>query len=184
MRNQTLLVETTQKIQTEQLLKCKTYFSLPVEVSEHKTLNSSKGIIRDKALKGETEENIKDYLQDQGVTALKTFRIRKGHDLVSTNMLLLTFNSVVPPKSLKIFYRIIPAKVNISNPLRCFNCQRFGHHDNNYPVDLGSFVNEVEWEVMTIIPTIVQTQHNVLTAEKTICQEPVTVKSRKMKKKS
>ena len=62
MGNQTLLVETTQKIQTEQLLKCKTYFNLPVEVSEHKTLNSSKGIIRDKALKGETEENIKDYL--------------------------------------------------------------------------------------------------------------------------
>ena len=70
MRNQTLLVERTQKIQNEQLLKYKT-FNLPVEVSEHKTLNSSKGIIIDKALKGETEENIKDYLQDQGVTAVK-----------------------------------------------------------------------------------------------------------------
>ena len=54
MRNQTLLVETIRKIQTEQLLKCKTFFNLPVEVSEHKTLNSSNGIIRDKALKGET----------------------------------------------------------------------------------------------------------------------------------
>ena len=60
MRNQTLLVETTRrKIQTEQLLKCKTFFNLSVEVSEHKTLNSSKGIIKDKALKGESEENIK-----------------------------------------------------------------------------------------------------------------------------
>ena len=45
-------------------------------------------------------------------------------------------------------------------------------------------VNDVEWEVMTIIPTIVQTQHNVLTAEKTICQDPVTVKFGKKKKKS
>ena len=70
MRNQTLLVETTPKIQTQQLLKCKTFFNLSVEVSEHKTLNSSKGIIRDKALKGESEENIKDYFQDQGVTAI------------------------------------------------------------------------------------------------------------------
>ena len=26
----------------------------------------------------------------------------------------------------------------IPNPLRCFNCQRFGHHENNCPVDLGS----------------------------------------------
>ena len=138
MRNQTLLVETTRKIQTEQLLKCKTFFNLSIEVSEHKTLNSSKGIIRDKALKGESEENIKDNLQDQGVTAVKRFKIRKGHDLVSTNTLLLTFNSVVPPKSLKIFYRIIPVEVYIPNPLRCFNCQRFGHHENNCPVDLGS----------------------------------------------
>ena len=34
MRNQTLLVETTRKIQTEQLLKCKTFFNLSIEVSE------------------------------------------------------------------------------------------------------------------------------------------------------
>ena len=116
MRNQTLLIETTRKIQTEQLLKCKTFSNLSVEVSEHKTLNSSKGTIRDKALKGESEENIKDNLQDQGVIAAKRFKIRKGHDLVSTNTLLLTFNSVVPPKSLKIFYRIIPVEVYIPNP--------------------------------------------------------------------
>ena len=100
MRNRTLLVETTRKIQIEQLLKCKTFVNISVEVSEHKTLNSSKGIIRDKALKGESEENIKDNLQEQGVTAVKRFKIRKGHALVSTNTLLLTFNSVVPPKSL------------------------------------------------------------------------------------
>ena len=120
MRNQTVLVETTRKTQTEQLLKCKTFFNLSVEVSEHKTLNSSKGIIRDKALRGESEENIKDNLQDQGVTAVKSFKIRKGHDLVSTNTLLLTFNSVLPPKCLKIFCRIIPVEVYISNTLRCF----------------------------------------------------------------
>ena len=49
---------------------------------------------------------------------------------------------------------------------------------------LDQFVNDVEWEVMTIIPTIVQTQHNVLTAKKTICLDPVTVKFGKKKKKS
>ena len=138
MRNQTLPVETSRKIQTEQLLKCKTFFNLPVEVYEHKTLISLIVIITDKALKGETEENIKYYLQDQGVTAVKRFKIKKGHDLVSTNILLLTFNSVIPPKSLKIFYRIIPVEVYVTNPLRCFNCQRFGHHENNCFVDLGS----------------------------------------------
>ena len=79
LKNQTLLVETSRKTQTENLLKMKTFFNLPVTVSEHHTLNSSKGIIRDRALKGETEENIKEYLKDQGVIAVKRFTIKKGN---------------------------------------------------------------------------------------------------------
>ena len=46
-------------------------------VSEHHTLNTSKGIIRDRAFKGESEENIKEYLKDQGVIAVKRFTIKK-----------------------------------------------------------------------------------------------------------
>ena len=135
---QTLLVETTRKQQTENLLKTNTFFNLPVTVYEYKTLNSSKGIIRDRTLKGESDENIAEYLKDQGVTAVKRFKIKKDLDLVSTNILLLAFNTVIPPKALKIFYRIIPIEVYVPSPLRCFNCQKFGHHENNCPVDLGS----------------------------------------------
>ena len=104
LKNQTLLVETTRKGQTENLKKIKQFFNLPVEVTEHSTLNSSKGIIRDPILKLETEENIAEYLQGQGVTHVKRFKIKRNGELVNTNTLLLTFNSVVPPKSLKIFY--------------------------------------------------------------------------------
>ena len=99
LRNQTLLVETTRKSQTENLLRTKTFFNLPVQVSEHKTLNSSKGIIRDRALKGESDDNIRENLQEQGVIAAKRFKVKKGHDFVDTNTILLTFNSVVPPKT-------------------------------------------------------------------------------------
>ena len=53
LKNQILLIETTRKSQTENLLKMKTFFNLPVTVSEHSTLNSFKGIIRDRSLKGE-----------------------------------------------------------------------------------------------------------------------------------
>ena len=78
LRNQTLLVETTRKSQTENLQRTKTFFNLPVEISEHKTLNSSKGIIRDKVLKGESDDNIGENLQEQGVTAAKRFKVKKG----------------------------------------------------------------------------------------------------------
>ena len=74
-----------------------------MEVTPHKSLNSSKGIIRDRILKGESDENILEYLAPQGVTAVKWFKVKKGQDLVNTNTILITFNTVVPPKSLKKF---------------------------------------------------------------------------------
>ena len=138
LKNGTLLVETTRKQQTENLLKMKTFFNLPVEVSEHKSLNSSKGIIRDPILKNESEDNIKEYLENQGVTHVKRFKIKKNHEFDNTNTLLLTFNTVVPPKSLKIFYQNIPVEMYVPNRLRCFNCQKFGHHESNCPVAQGS----------------------------------------------
>ena len=57
---------------------------------------------------------------------------------METNTLLLTFNSATIPPNLKIFYRIIPVELYIPNPLRCFNCQRFGHHESNCSEDPGS----------------------------------------------
>ena len=136
LKNKTLLVETTRKTQTENLKKMTTFFGVPVEVTEHTTLNSSKGIIRNKILK--TEDNILEYLKPQGVTHVKRFKVKRNNDYINTNTLLLTFNTIVPPKSLKIVYEIIPVDIYIPNPLRCFNCQKFGHHENNCPVVDGS----------------------------------------------
>ena len=102
-KNGTLLVENTRKTQTENLKKQTSFFGVPVEVTEHKSLNSSKGIIRNPILRAETEENILEYLKPQRVTLVKRFTIRKNNEIINTNTLLLTFNSVVIPKTLKIF---------------------------------------------------------------------------------
>ena len=63
LKNHTLLVETTRKSQTEDLLKVNKFYNLQVTITEHKTLNTSKGILRDRTLKGEKEADICDYLK-------------------------------------------------------------------------------------------------------------------------
>ena len=101
LKNGTLLVKTNRNSQSENLLKITKFFNLNVTVTEHKTLNSYKGIIRDRMLKHETEENITEYLKQQGVTAWKRFTIKKDGNLIETNTLLVTFNTRTLPKSLK-----------------------------------------------------------------------------------
>ena len=93
LKNGTLLVETNRKSQTDNLLKLTKFFNINVTVTEHKTLNSCKGIIRDRMLKHETEENITEYLNTQGVTACKRFKVKKDGNFIETNTLLLTFNA-------------------------------------------------------------------------------------------
>ena len=53
-------------------------------------------------LKGEKEEENVDYLREQGVTACKRFKIKRDHETIKRNTLLLTFNTGNVPKSLKI----------------------------------------------------------------------------------
>ena len=119
VKNKTLLVETCQKSQTESLLKVSTFFGSRVSISEHQSLNSSKGIVRDRMLKGEKEEEILDYLRELGVTACKRFKIKKDHETVVTNTLLLTFNTV---NMLKSLYHVVLVDIYLPNPLGCFNC--------------------------------------------------------------
>ena len=61
----------------------------------------------------------------------KRFRIKKDNVQVDTNTLLLTFNTTTLPQNIKIFYRTVPVEQFIPNPLRCFNCQKFGYHEDN-----------------------------------------------------
>ena len=77
LRIQTLLVETTRKAQTDNLKRLPLSLVFQWKVTDHKTLNSSKGIIRDKTLKMESEENILEYLKSQGVTNVKRLKIKR-----------------------------------------------------------------------------------------------------------
>ena len=131
LKNELLLVETSRASQADSLLKTKKFFNMKASVSEHNSLNKSRGIVKDKTLKGEIEENIVEYLAQQGVIACKRFRIKKDNVQLDIDTLLLTFNTTALPQNIKIFYRTVPVEQFIPNPLRCFNCKKFGHHEDN-----------------------------------------------------
>ena len=176
LKNKTLLVETNRKTQTENLLKVTSFFNLKVSVSEHNTLNSSKGIIRDRMLKGESEDNIVEYLRPQGVTACKRFKIKKDGNLVETNTLLLTFDRVNVPKSLKIFYRVVPVDVYIPNPLRCLTARGSDIMKITVLKTPDLYLRTVERMDTLITLVNVKTLQNVLTAAKVIRRNLTPVK--------
>jgi hypothetical protein len=100
-----------------------------VSAFAHSSLNSSKGIVRDKEriLKGITEEEIVEGLSNQGVTHVKRFNIKRDGNTIATNTYLLTFSSSPLSSKIKAGFTIMQVDLFIPNPLRCYKCQKYGH---------------------------------------------------------
>ena len=74
-----------------------------------------------------SENDIVLELKDQGVEGVSRFILKKDGKEIKTNTLFITFATPTPPPKLKIGYYNVEVKLYIQNPLRCFNCQEFGH---------------------------------------------------------
>ena len=125
-----LLVEChSEKHSTSFLLKSTVFCNMPIKVTSHASLNSSKGVIRCRELEGVSEEEMCENLSSQGIT-VRRIKVRRNNELLPTNTFILTFDvltfNILPP-SIKAGYLNIPVEPFIPNPLRCFKCQRFGH---------------------------------------------------------
>ena len=125
-----LLLEVDRQQQVENLLKTTKIFDLKVKVSLHQSLNSSKGVIRCPELHPCSDKEIIDNLTDQGVTGVRNVKVRKNGVLKSTNTYVLTFNTPILPKKIKVAFLSVNVEVYIPNPLRCYQCQVFGHHED------------------------------------------------------
>jgi len=111
------------------LLKVESLAHVPVKVTPHQTLNSSKGVVRSRELASCDVAEITSELKSQGVTDAVIISVRDGSDegRRKTNTVILTFNRPQPPSHITAGYLRIPVARYIPNPLRCFNCQRYGH---------------------------------------------------------
>ncbi|XP_029715099.1 uncharacterized protein LOC109426503 [Aedes albopictus] len=124
-----LLLKTIDRQQAEKLKKQKILGgTINIEITEHPTLNSSRGTIFCPDLKMHTDEEIVDELRSQHVTAVQRVkrRNRKG-DFEDSGVFILTFNLGNIPNSIDAGFHCCKIKQYIPPPLRCMNCLKFGH---------------------------------------------------------
>ena len=127
IRDGSFLVECSRKTQAENLLKTVNFVDRPVHVSVHKTLNSSRGVIRCWELSDLSDIEIRDKLKTQGVVEVHRVTVKKEGKVIPTNTLFLTFNRPDIPKEIVVGYLKVKVEPFVPSPLRCFNCNKFGH---------------------------------------------------------
>ncbi|GFX63666.1 uncharacterized protein TNCV_2824521 [Trichonephila clavipes] len=127
LRSGDLLIETLSAIQTKSFLQTKTFLNSPVNIYPHKTLNSCHGIISESDILTTTDAEILDEFSGQCVIQVRRITIRRDALIIPTKHIILTFNSLKLPTTIKAGYRNCRIPPYIPNPLRCFKCQRSGH---------------------------------------------------------
>ena len=131
LRKGDLLIEITSAAQSRALNKLDNLARCPVTASPHRTLNSCKGVIRCRPLVDCDKDEILEELQSQGVTDIYNILTKDDSGgRRNTNTFIITFKATSVPKHIKIGYLHVPVEIYIPNPLRCFNCHKFGHSKN------------------------------------------------------
>ena len=120
----TLLVEVEKRQQCTNLLSMEHLGELELKVSPHRSLNSSKGVIKWRDLVGTPVEEIAEELSESGVTEVRQIGSKE------TGIYVLTFDMPTPPQHVKCAYIRLPVEEYIPNPMRCFKCQKYGHTMN------------------------------------------------------
>lgn len=128
-RSGSYLVLTKNEKQTNNLLKVTKFENLvDIKVTLHPTLNSSKGIIYCREIMTDSVETITKELKNKGV--INTYRIKKKNmdgELVDTPLHIFTFNNPTLPTEIKIAMLNCKVRMYIPDPMRCAQCQRYGH---------------------------------------------------------
>ncbi|XP_055947153.1 uncharacterized protein LOC129980794 [Argiope bruennichi] len=131
MRSGDLLVEVSSRKQAQQIQKLESLATIRVSVTPHQSLNSSKGVITCGEILNLPVELIASEMKSQGVSHVRRISIRRDGQLLETKHHVLTFKTSKLPEYVYAGYIKLPVRPYIPNPLRCFQCQRFGHSKMN-----------------------------------------------------
>lgn len=122
-----ILIKTENVKQAQQLVKLIGIMGTSVEVKEHRTMNSSKGVIRAYELQNEERETLLTYLKSQNVTDVQFHTKTINGTLIKTGIVFITFGTREIPEYLTVGLLRVRVRPYIPKPMRCFTCHKFGH---------------------------------------------------------
>jgi hypothetical protein len=127
LRNGSVLIEVRTKLQADTALSLTNWVNQPVTVTAHRSLNTCRGVIRCREFRDCEETEVHNALSAQGAISVKQIMAKRNGQLEKTNTFIVTFGLPTLPKSVRAAYMKLDVEPYIPNPLRCFNCQKFGH---------------------------------------------------------
>ena len=92
---------------------------ISVDIQPQQARSLSQGIISCRQLKGMSNVEICEGLEEAGVV--------EARRLGKTNAVVLSFSTATLPNHVYIGYLSVPVRTFVPDPLRCFRCHRFGH---------------------------------------------------------
>ena len=124
-----LLIEVDRKQYAINLLKTKHLHDIPVEITPHRSMNSSKGLFTCKDLYDMDDKEILKQLQGFGQNVQELYRIYsfKSGKKEKTDTFVATFSTKVLPEKMYVGHFRVSVRVYIPNPRKCTQCQKFGH---------------------------------------------------------
>ena len=124
----TLLIKVKSKQQGDRLRQVNRIAGVETEVSEHKSLNQSKGTVFSKTMSNTPVDVLKEALRDQGVVEVERMKTKVNGTLQESHRYIITFDRPDPPGAIKIVdwhHELI--ELYIPKPMRCVKCWRLGH---------------------------------------------------------
>ncbi|XP_055916054.1 uncharacterized protein LOC129948926 [Eupeodes corollae] len=130
LRDGKILLKTKTLSQANKLIKLKTLNPfIKISISEHETLNGSKGVAHCPQFNSLSRDEILDGLKDQLVIDFKRIKTKNptNNKYEEGNLYIFHFSSYDLPKEISVCYDNIKIRPYIPAPLRCTTCLRFGH---------------------------------------------------------
>ncbi|GFU09377.1 uncharacterized protein TNCV_143591 [Trichonephila clavipes] len=129
MRSGDLFLEVSSSNQATALIKLQKLAHLELTVAPHTNINFSRGVISPADFLNVSTE-IKENMKAQKVCDVRRITIRRDGQVLNTKHLILTFSTPDLHRPLK--WPTSDAQFDRTSqiPLRCFQCQRYGHSKN------------------------------------------------------